>query len=332
MSDVTSPEAIVHTSRWTEWDLEQLLHEKTRRSTSVSLVIPARDEERTVGGIVSRLYEDLVERAQLVDEIVVIDSDSSDATADVARDAGAIVHSAAGIRPDLGTRPGKGEAMWKSLFVTAGDVLVFMDADLTRWDTHFVTGLLGPLLTTGGVDLVKGFYDRPLTGDLAPASGEAASGGGRVTELVARPLLALHWPELAAVVQPLAGEWAVRRSLLERLAVPTGYAVELSVLVDAYERGGLGSIAQVDLGVRTHGHQALRDLGVMALEILAMTESRTTGRPRRGELTLRQFASSAEAVIPVDRMVVLDQRPPALSVPGYAERSTVRTSRGAASC
>lgn len=222
--------------------------------------------------------------------------------------------------------------MWKSLFVTAGDVLVFMDADLTQWDTHFVTGLLGPLLTSGGVDLVKGFYDRPLTGDLAPAGGDAVSGGGRVTELVARPLLALHWPELAGVVQPLAGEWAVRRSLLEDLTVPTGYAVELSVLVDAYERGGLGSIAQVDLGVRTHGHQALRDLGVMALEILAMTEARTTGRARRGELTLRQFASGAEAVIPVDRSVVLDQRPPARSVPGYAERSTVDTSRGAASC
>lgn len=332
MSHVTSPEAPLHAHRWDDWDLDGLLREKVRRSTRVSLVLPARDEEATVGEIVDRVREDLVETVPLVDEVVVIDSDSSDATAGVARDAGAVVHAAADIRPDLGTRPGKGEAMWKSLFVTSGDVLVFMDADLTGWDTHFVTGLLGPLLSSDRVDLVKGFYDRPLTGDLAAASGTSSSEGGRVTELVARPLLALHWPELGGVVQPLAGEWAVRRSLLERLAVPTGYAVELAVLVDAYEEGGLDSIAQVDLGVRTHGHQALRDLGVMALEILAMTEARTTGRAREGELALRQYDSTGPSVVPVDRRVDVGRRPPALSVPGYPGARTVPTSRGAASC
>ena len=139
-------------------------------------------------------------------------------------DAGAVVHRSAEIRPDLGTFPGKGEAMWKSLFVTKGDVIVFMDADLTDWDTHFVPGLLGPLLQRPGVELVKGFYERPL--------GDEPYEGGRVTELVARPLISLLFPDLAGLHQPLAGEWAVRRSLFESLSVPTGYAVELAALID----------------------------------------------------------------------------------------------------
>ena len=170
----------------------------------------------------------LVDTVSLVDEIVVIDSDSTDGTYDAAASAGAVVHRSAEIRPDLGTHPGKGEAMWKSLFVTTGDLLVFMDADLTDWDTHFVPGLLGPLLTSPEVQLVKGFYERP--GEQGPLD------GGRVTELVARPLISLLYPQLQDLVQPLAGEWAVRRTQFASLSVPTGYAVELAALVDTVGR------------------------------------------------------------------------------------------------
>ena len=330
MNGVTRPSLPPQTHQWSDWDIDELLSLKSRTGTTVSLVLPARNESATVGGIVARVREELVEARQLVDEVVVIDSDSTDATAEVARRAGATVYAASDIRPDLGSRLGKGEAMWKSLFVTTGDVLVFMDADLTQWGPHFVSGLLGPLLAADTVDLVKGFYDRPMTGELAAVRRDAPSEGGRVSELVARPLLALHWPELAGVVQPLAGEWAVRRSLLERLTVPTGYAVELAVLIDAYESGGLEAIAQVDLGVRTHGHQTLRDLGVMALQILAMTEARNQGMSWEEDLTLRQYDWSAGSAVAVDRSVDIGRRPPAMSVPGYVNAGW--TSRGAASC
>jgi glucosyl-3-phosphoglycerate synthase len=315
--------------RWADWTAEELLRAKARRGTRVSLVLPARDEAATVGDIVARVRRALVDDLPLVDEIVVVDSDSSDATAEVARSAGATVLAASAIRPDLGTRAGKGEAMWKALFATTGDVLVFMDADLTEWDTHFVTGLLGPLLTEDDVELVKGFYDRPVgtgTGDVSdggPAEG-GSTGGGRVTELVARPLIALHWPELSGIVQPLAGEWAVRRSLFERLTVPTGYAVELGVLLDTHEIAGPGAIAQVDLGVRRHGHQPLRDLGAMALELLALAQVRQTGKPGAEQLPLRQYDSSGGIAVPVVREVDLRERPPAVSVPGYVGRDPRR--------
>lgn len=317
MKGVTSVGPHPRSYRWSEWGLDELLRAKQRQGLRVSVVLPARDEAATVGEIVGRIREELVVGTPLVDEVVVIDSDSSDATAERAREAGATVHAAAGIRPDLGTRPGKGEAMWKSLFVTSGDVLVFMDADLTEWDTHFVTGLLGPLLADEQAQLVKGFYDRPMTGEYAAAPGEVPAEGGRVTELVARPLLALHWPELAGVVQPLGGEWAARRSLLERLPLPVGYAVELAVLVEAYETAGPDALAQVDLGVRRHGHQRLRDLGVMALQILAMAQARATGGPPRDELTLRQFDWKDGTAEPDARVVDLRERPPAVTVPGY---------------
>jgi glucosyl-3-phosphoglycerate synthase len=233
----------------------------------VGVVIPARNEAATVGTVVGQIHADLVP-AGLVDELVVIDSDSTDATARVAARAGAVVHAARSIDTGLAPVAGKGEALWKSLFVTTADVLVFIDADLTDWGPHFVTGLLGPLLADPGVGLVKGFYDR-LADDLPGAADDARPQGGRVTELLARPLLNLYWPQLAAVVQPLAGEWAVRRSLMQTLPVPVGYGVEFATLVDTENRHGLTAIAQVDLGRRGHRHQNVHDLGVMAAEILA---------------------------------------------------------------
>jgi glucosyl-3-phosphoglycerate synthase len=293
--------------QWHEWSVADLVAAKRASGATVSLVVPARNEAATVGSVVGRIHATLVDTVSLVDEIVVIDSDSEDDTFAVARRTGATVYRSRDIRPDLGSHPGKGEAMWKSLFVTRGDLLVFMDADLVDWDTHFVPGLLGPLLTAPGVALVKGCYERPyVNGDVV-----AAQEGGRVTELVARPLLALLFPELAGLAQPLAGEWSVRRALFEALSVPTGYGVEIAALIDAARTAGAGAIAQVHLGRRTHRHQSLHDLGRMATQVLAAAWCRSAGTAPPDSLTLRQNVLVDGA--PVDRLrpVPLTERPPA---------------------
>jgi glucosyl-3-phosphoglycerate synthase len=294
------------THHWDDWTLADLLEAKERTGQRVSMVVPARNEEATVGDVVGRVREALMDTATLLDEIVVIDSDSTDDTYAVATSAGAVVHRAADIRPDLGSVPGKGEAMWKSLFVTTGDILVFMDADLTDWDTHFVPGLLGPLLTCSEVVLVKGFYDRPFVS----GNDTAAYEGGRVTELVARPLIALHHPELAGLVQPLAGEWAVRRQHFERLSVPTGYAVELAALVDTLDVLGLDAIAQVDLGRRAHRHQTLHDLGTMSTQVMAAV-ARRAGTLSTETVELRQYRPGDDALVAVAHQVAVGERPPA---------------------
>jgi glucosyl-3-phosphoglycerate synthase len=270
------------TTRWDDWPIDMLLRAKAR--TRVSVVIPARNEASTIAGIVRGIRRAVIDDHHLVDELVVMDSDSTDATAALALAEGAAVHEVRAVRPDLGAFPGKGEALWKSQFVTSGDLLVFIDADLTGWGPHFVTGLLGPLLTSPATALVKGFYDRVLD----DGSAAAAPQGGRVTELVARPLLNLHWPALAAVVQPLAGEWAVRRDVFETLPVPVGYGVELAVLLDVVAAAGLDAVAQVDLGERAHSHQSVHDLGVMAAEIIAVA-NRRLGLPGSDAAQLWQF-------------------------------------------
>lgn len=299
------------TSRWRDWDLPAL--RAAKGDQRVSVVIPARDEQATIAGIVGGIRAELVERHELVDELVVMDSDSLDATAGLAAEQGARVHAVRSVRPDLGEFGGKGEALWKSLFVTSGDVVVFVDADLTEWGTHFVTGLLGPLLTDPRVSLVKGFYDRRFENG---TSGHGPQ-GGRVTELVARPLLNLHWPELAAVVQPLAGEWAVRRSAIEALPIPVGYGVEMAVLLDVWTQAGLDAIAQVDLGERAHAHQSVHDLGVMAAEIL-QTAARRAGAPvpQESHAQLWQFDRAATPTWRA-RSVPLTERPAAVSIAGY---------------
>ncbi len=287
----------IRTHHWDDWSLADLLLAKADQQ--VSLVVPARNEAGTVGEVVSRVRERLVDTVALIDEIVVIDSDSTDATYAVAASAGASVHRASEIRPELGTHPGKGEAMWKSMFVTTGDLIVFMDADLTDWDTHFVPGLLGPLLSTPEVQLVKGFYERP--GEQGPLD------GGRVTELVARPLIALLFPRLAGVVQPLAGEWAVRRDWFKTLLVPTGYGVDVAALIDTLLFHDEEGIAQVDLGARAHGHQSLFDLGAMAVQVAAAILTRA-GRYPVGDtlgVPLRQFLPGPE---PSERLVEVQER------------------------
>jgi glucosyl-3-phosphoglycerate synthase len=314
------------TSHWRDWPLSQLMSWKQSQATRISVVIPARNEERTVGGVISAVRDALMTEAPLVDELVVMDSDSTDATAEVAWRAGATVYRCREVEPGLDAYPGKGEALWKSLLVTSGDLLVFLDADLTRWGTHFVTGLLGPLLADGEVRLVKGSYERlraGADGDIADGPGV---GGGRVTELVARPLLNLWWPELAGVAQPLAGEWAARRDLMESLAIPVGYGVELAVLLDTAARFGAGAVAQVDLGERAHRHQSDTDLGIMAAELLLVAERRRLAESRGliqgeahettalGTTELLQFVREDGELRRRPRPVPAVERPPARSV------------------
>jgi glucosyl-3-phosphoglycerate synthase len=295
-------------SHWRDWPLGRLLSAKRRQGMRISVVIPARDEERTVAGVVTAIRQALVLDAPLVDEIVVIDSDSTDATAAVAARAGATVHRARDVAPQSGAYPGKGEALWKSLLVTDGDLVVFVDADLTRWGPHFVTGLIGPLLDDPEVHLVKGFYARVRT----ESDGSTSTEGGRVTELVARPLLSLWWPELTGVVQPLAGEWAARRSLMESLSIPVGYGVELAALLDTYSRHGLYAVAQVDLGARAHRHQSDHDLALMAAELMVVAERRqATPRSLPPGVALHQFAREHGRATPRVRPVPTRERPPA---------------------
>jgi glucosyl-3-phosphoglycerate synthase len=289
-----------HTTSSDDWPLERVL--SLKGATSVAVVIPARDEEATVGGVVRAVADELT---GLVDELVVMDSLSSDRTAEAAAAAGATVWSVGEVRPDLGVRAGKGEALWKSQLVTTAELLVFVDADLTGWGTHFVSGLVGPLLADPRTLLVKGFYDRTLDTGTG-----LSSEGGRVTELVARPWLALNRPSLSGVVQPLAGEWAIRRSHLASLPVPCGYGVELATLLDTEARHGVDAIAQVDLGRRAHTHQNLHDLGAMAIELLAVADRR------------RGLAQPEEVVLPrlgrdrtwVEREVSTAERPPYASL------------------
>ncbi|MEU6340084.1 glucosyl-3-phosphoglycerate synthase [Streptomyces sp. NPDC046977] len=298
--------------------LSQLLAAKRAAGPhgTVSVVLPALDEEATVGAIVTEIRRALMSDAPgavpLVDELVVLDSGSTDGTAAVAAEAGATVVHRDAILPRLPAVPGKGEVLWRSLLATRGEIVCFIDADLREFDARFVSGIVGPLLTEPDVQLVKAMYDRPLEagGTVEP------TGGGRVTELVARPLLNLHWPQLAGFVQPLGGEYAARRSLLERLPFPVGYGVELGLLIDALNAVGLDALAQVDVGVRHHRHQDGQALGRMAATIYRTAQTRLA----RGHLVrpvLTQFERTAEGFAPRVHEVTTEERPPMMTVPEY---------------
>ncbi|MCE0534955.1 glucosyl-3-phosphoglycerate synthase [Kineosporia rhizophila] len=265
------------------WSASELFDAK--RGRTVSVVLPALNEEETVAGVVGAVLA----AGPLVDEVVVMDGGCTDRTAERAVAAGAKVVALSEVLPGLEPLPGKGEVLWRSLAATSGDLVVFVDADLVEVGPEVVVGLLGPLLTEPGVQLVKGFYRRPLRLD----SVEQRSGGGRVTELMARPLLARFAPQLSGVVQPLGGEYAARRDLLTRLPFAGGYGVEVALLMDTVQLAGLDAIGQVDLGVRKHRNRDLADLGVMASEILAVVLDRAGVDPAPLPVELVQFAESS---------------------------------------
>nr|BFD84143.1 glucosyl-3-phosphoglycerate synthase [Streptomyces sp. Xyl84] len=303
----------LRTRSWSVADrpLDGVLAAKRASGSSVSVVLPALNEEETVGDIVSVIRRDLMARTPLVDELVVVDSGSTDRTSAVAAAAGARVVHRDAILPRIPAVPGKGEVLWRSLLVTRGDVVCFVDADLREFSADFVTGIVGPLLTDPEVQLVKAMYDRPL--------GTAAGQGGRVTELMARPLLNMHWPQLAGFVQPLGGEYAARRSLLEQLPFPVGYGVELGMLVDALHLVGLDALAQVDVGERIHRHQDGQALGRMSAAIYRTAQLRLA----RGHLlrpSLTQFERGADGFEPRTYSVDTEERPPMTEIAEYAAR------------
>lgn len=289
---------------WQEprWTVQQLMGAK--RDRRVSVVLPALDEEATVGAIVASIVPLTSGPAPLVDELVVIDSGSTDRTVEIAAAAGARVVRRGDVLPGLAPLPGKGEVLWRALAATDGDVVCYIDSDLVDFDPAFVPALLGPLLVESGVELVKGFYRRPLRLE----SAEVGTGGGRVTELLARPLLAALRPELAGVVQPLGGEYAATRELLESLPFAAGYGVEIGLLLDTLEARGLDAIAQVNLGVRKHRNRSLLQLGVMARQILAAALARGGLADAGGALT--QFVQVDGEWLPSSTDVAMEQRPP----------------------
>jgi glucosyl-3-phosphoglycerate synthase len=260
------------------YHVDDLLQLKAGRR--ISVCIPARDEESTVGRIVGVVRDELVLRHGLVDEIVVVDHDSHDGTGRVAAAAGATVHSADELLADFGAALGKGDVLWRSVHAASGDVIVWLDADLQGFGAHFVTGLLGPLLTDPEIALVRATYERNLGG--------VAGEGGRVTELLARPVIGMLFPELAHIRQPLGGEYAIRRDVAEAMSFEPDYGVEMGLLLDVAGAYGVGSIAQVDLGERVHRNRPLTALREQSRQVLRAVLSRTPGAASvRGATPLR---------------------------------------------
>jgi glucosyl-3-phosphoglycerate synthase len=280
-----------------DFPLERLLAAKG--ATTVSVVLPAREVAETIGPTVAQLVP--LRDAGLLDELLVVDAASADGTAAIAREAGATVVQESEILAAHGPACGKGDALWRAVHATHGDVVAFVDADSADFDPRFVLGLLGPLLIDDAVAFVKGAYRRPLQ----VGAETVPEGGGRVTELLARPLLNLHVPELAGIVQPLAGEMAARRSLLEALPFPVGYGVEIALLIDALRHAGLDALAQVDLGTRRNAHQSLHALSAMAYAVLVAAERRIHGHAAPGPLA-RPTAGGALTLADV----AVEERPP----------------------
>jgi glucosyl-3-phosphoglycerate synthase len=277
---------------------------KEELGLTTSVCIPARDEAATIGRIVEIARRRLMEAVPLLDEILVIDDHSKDATAEVAAAAGARVVRSADVLAEEGAGSGKGDAIWKSLWASTGDLVAWVDGDITDFGSRFVTGLFGPLLTSPPVQFVKGFYRRP--------GGGVASSGGRVTELVARPLIARLFPHLAGIVQPLAGEFAGRRPVLEGLPIVCGWGVDLALVIDVVARHGLPALAQVDLGTRRHRHRPLEELSPQAMAILS-TALRRAGIPERDAARLVLFDSDHHGH---EVLVEVGERPPLCTLAG----------------
>ena len=305
-----------HHSRFT--DIDALMRRKQARGLTISLCIPTLNESRTIGPLVRVLAAELRSRVPLLDEIAVIDSGSSDRTLELAAAAGADVYRAADILPREGAHRGKGENLWKALYQLKGDILVFLDGDIANMDRRFVTGLLGPLLEAEDIGYVKAFYDRPQV----QRGGSGDQEGGRVTELLVRPLLSLFFPELAAIIQPLAGEYAARRQILQALPFPVGYGVETTHLIDIHARTGLDVLAQTDLEARRHRSRSNRELGRMAFAILRVVCRRLRQRgvltePALEERALRQFCRQDGQCQWQEHRIDEQERPPMETLAAY---------------
>ncbi len=303
-------------------DLSRLVDEKQEKGLKISLCLPTLNEEKTIAKEIIIMKSELMARFPLVDELVVIDSGSTDSTVDIARSFGADVYSADQILPDLESFKGKGENLWKALYITSGDIIVYIDADIKNIHHRFAFGLIGPLLRYDKIKYVKAFYDRPIS---IGKNRIRPTGGGRVTELVIRPLFSLFFPELTQFLQPLSGEYAGFREVFEQIPFPIGYGIETSMILDIYEKWGLEVMAQVDLDRRIHRNQDTKALGKMSFAILKTFINR---QKRLGLIDLRinlfdeiiQYNLVENQYQPDISKIAGLERPPMVEIPAYCKK------------
>jgi glucosyl-3-phosphoglycerate synthase len=303
------------------WDILALVKAKEKQGLKISLCIPTLNEEKTIGKEIVIFKSELMDRYPLIDEFAVIDSGSKDKTQEVAAAYGADVYFSGDILPQQGFKRGKGENLWKAIHQLDGDIIVYVDADIKNIHPRFVTGLVGPLIYNASIQYVKAFYDRPL----AFSQGIRPSGGGRVTEILVRPLFSLFFPELTALIQPLSGEYAVRREVLEEIPFPIGYGVETSHILDVYQKRGLDAFGQTDLDQRVHRNQSTLDLGKMSFGILQSFLNRIESFglvDRLPEMSniFRQFQAEGNRYDQVLKEIIEEERPPMITIPEYREK------------
>ncbi len=306
-------------------DLGRLVEAKEKKNLSISLCLPTLNEEKTIAKEIIIMKSELMTHYPLLDEIVVIDSGSTDKTREIAANYGADVYKANDILPDLGEHKGKGENLWKALYITKGDIIVYLDADIKNIHHRFAYALIGPLLMQDHVKYSKAFYDRPIA---IGKSKIRSTGGGRVTELVIRPLFALYFPELTQILQPLSGEYAGYREVFENISFPIGYGIETSMILDIYEKWGLDVIAQVDLEKRVHRNQDTKALGRMAFGIIETFLDRIK---RLGMIDIKketfnemiQFNLVNDKYKPETVKIKGFERPPIVNLPEYCEKFNI---------
>lgn len=309
-----------HHSRFS--NISELVKEKERQGLKISLCLPSLNEEKTIAKEVVVFKSELMSRYPLLDELAVIDSGSTDATCEIAASFGADVYPASEILPECGEKKGKGENLWKAIYQLKGDIIVYVDADIKNIHPRFAYGLIAPLILRPDIKYVKAFYDRPLT----LSKGVRTTGGGRVTELLVRPLFALFFPELTALIQPLSGEYAVRREVLESIPFPIGYGVETAHIIDVYHRFGLDVLAQVDLDQRVHRNQSTQALGRMSFGILQTFLSRiealgyVKSLPDRSSV-MRQFQVTDQMIYEQTAYEIpIEERPPMAGIEAYRRK------------
>ena len=303
-------------------DLNRLVEEKVKKNLKISLCLPTLNEEKTIAKEIIILKSELMTRYSLLDEIVVVDSGSTDQTREIAREYGADVYKATEILPHLDQYKGKGENLWKALYITRGDIIIYLDADIKNIHHRFAYGLLGPLLLYDNIKFVKAFYDRPIS---IGKNKMRPTGGGRVTELVIRPLFSLFFPELTQLIQPLSGEYAGFREVFERIPFPIGYGVETSMNMDIYQKWGLDVMAQVDLDRRIHRNQDTKAMGRMAFVNLKTFINR---KVRLGLIDLKeelfdemiQYNLVNEEYQAEISKIEDHERPPIIEIPEYREK------------
>lgn len=303
-------------------DLKRLVREKEKKKLTISLCLPTLNEEKSIAKEIVIIKSELMSRYKLLDEIVVVDSGSTDKTREIAKQYGADVYLASKILPDLAKYKGKGENLWKALYILKGDIIVYLDADIKNIHHHFVYGLVAPLILKENIKFCKAFYDRPLSTEKQKIK---TTGGGRVTELVTRPLFSLFFPELTQIIQPLSGEYAAYRKILERIPFPIGYGIETSMIIDIYEKWGLDVFAQVDLDKRIHRNQNTQSLGRMSFGILQTFFSRVQ---KLGMMDIRkklfkqmiQYNRIEDRYKPELFDIASPERPPMITIPAYRKK------------